>query len=121
MLQEAAGLVSVLGFMTVYQALYTREEPFIDHKIIMEFFKRVTAGLLIDLLFNTISLLIQTRVMNIAVCRVWKKKWSYHVVVNSLIFFLGVTYFSEHLFDIVKDKYHNVHYYSKNCSYPDFL
>ena len=120
MLQETTGLVSVLGFMTVYQVLYTREKPFVDYKIIMEFIKRATAGLLIDLFFNTISVLIQTRVMNIAVCRVWKKKWRYHIIVNTLLVALSVIYYSEHLFGFVKDKYPRVHL-PKNCSYPSFL
>ena len=120
MLQEAAGLVSVLGLMTIYKALYTREKPFIDQQMMMEFFKRAAAGLLVDLFFNTISVLIQTRVMNIAVCRVWKKKWRYHCVINFFVSVIGMVYCSKYVLPIVEDKYID-EYHPKNCSFPSFL
>ncbi|KAK3754249.1 hypothetical protein QZH41_020150 [Actinostola sp. cb2023] len=121
MLQEATALISSLGFMTVYQALYSREKPFIDYEIIGEFFKRATVGLFIDLLFNTISLLIQTRVMNIAVIRVWKRKWHCHIVINTLLVSISVIYFSEYLLHIVQDKYGKRLRQGDNCTYPSFL
>ena len=43
--------------------------------------------------------------MNIAVTRVWKKKWRHHLLVNALLVCVSLLYFSGHLFEIVSSKY----------------
>ncbi|XP_031551721.1 uncharacterized protein LOC116288988 [Actinia tenebrosa] len=102
MMQEATALITTLGFINVFQYVYSTSKPFTDYELVFSFFIRVGLGLSIDLVFNVISLLIQTRVMNIAVNRVWKKKWRYHLLVNTVLLFVSVLYFSDHLFGIVK-------------------
>ncbi|XP_031551722.1 uncharacterized protein LOC116288989 [Actinia tenebrosa] len=123
MMQEVTALVTALGFISVYRFIYS-QKSLTNFEIITDFLVRAGIGLLIDVVFNVISLLIQTRVMNIAVNRVWKKKWRHHIVVNSLIVFICVLYFSEHLFKIAQDKYDS-RGHSKldklNCSLPSFL
>ncbi|XP_031555656.1 uncharacterized protein LOC116292471 [Actinia tenebrosa] len=125
MMQESTALITALGFVNVYQLMYN-EIPFSNYKnIIVGFFLRASIGLLIDLVFNVLSLLIQTRVMNIAVNRVWKKKWRYHLLVNTVLVCVSILYFSGHLFEIVSSKYdyskHPAVRYAWNCTFPSFL
>lgn len=124
MLQESTALIGALGFINVYHFMYS-EPPFSDYKYISNFFGRAAIGLLIDLFFNTLSLLIQIRVMNVAVNKVWKKKWRSHIVVNALMICISVVYFSEYLFGVVRSKYdyskHPKVRYQWNCTYPSFL
>jgi hypothetical protein len=124
MMQEATALITALGFINVYQFLYSEQKPLTNYKLIFDFLIRAAIGLSTDMVFNTISLLIQTRVMNIAVNRVWRKKWRHHMIVNCLTVCLSVLYFSDHLFNIVRDKYTNKHpriHHEWNCSFPSFL
>jgi hypothetical protein len=124
MMQEVTALMIALGFINVYQFMYSDANLF-NYQLITDFFIRASIGLSIDLVFNTISLLIQTRVINLAVNRVWKKKWRHHMIVNSLIVCVSVLFFSRHLFQIVRHKY-NTHKHAQlhnklNCSFPSFL
>ena len=121
MMQEATALITALGFINVFQFVYSKPTPFSDHKLVFDFLVRAGIGLSIDLVFNVISLLIQTRVMNIAVTRVWKKKWRHHLLVNALLFCVSFLYFSGHLFGIVRSKYEYRTISHWNCSFPNFL
>jgi hypothetical protein len=124
MMHESSALITALGFITVYQSMNSEPEPFINNQLIIDFFIRASIGLSIDLVFNTISLLIQTRVMNVAVNRVWKKKWRQQMIVNSLIVCFSVLYFSQHLFVVVQNNFDRTTKHpvpQHNCSYPSFL
>ncbi|XP_031555640.1 uncharacterized protein LOC116292452 [Actinia tenebrosa] len=121
MMQEATALITALGFVCVYLLTYSTPKPFSNYQPLIDFLVRAGIGLLIDLVFNVISLLIQTRVMNIAVNRVWKKKWRHHLLVNALLLCIALLYFSGHLFDVIKIKHAAKHHSLKlhfNCSYP---
>ncbi|XP_031551719.1 uncharacterized protein LOC116288986 [Actinia tenebrosa] len=125
MMQEATAMITALGFINIYQFLYSDPKPFSNYHLIADFFIRAAIGLFIDLVFNVISLFIQTRVMNVAVNRVWKKKWRYHMLVNVLLISVSVLYFSGHMYEIVRSKYEKtgarVSPYSSNCSFPSFF
>ena len=121
MMQESTALFTALGFIGVYRILYlSKTKPFYDYRVIADFFGRAFVGLFIDLVFNTISLLIQTRVMNVAVNRVWQKRWRHHLLVNALLVFVAICYFSGHLFVVVRSKYEHKLQLHTNCSFPDF-
>jgi hypothetical protein len=122
MMEEATALMIALGYIHVYQFIYSKPTPLTNYESITNFFIRTSIGLSIDLVFNVISLLIQTRVINLAVNKVWRKKWRHHILVNSVIVCVSVLYFSEHLFEIVRNKNikHQLHH-KFNCSFPSFL
>ena len=127
MMQETSALITALGFVFIYQLLFKNSIPFTDYQLIIkDFLIRAIIGISIDLVFNVICLLIQTRVMNIAVSRVWKKKWRQHIVVNCIVVFIAVLYFSIHMFRVLRHKYDstkhfNEHTNTRNCSFPSFL
>ncbi|XP_032226584.2 uncharacterized protein LOC116609874 [Nematostella vectensis] len=123
MLQEATGLISALGFIHLYHFMYSdKEKPFTDTSVLMNFFTRSITGLAIDLVFNTLSVIIQTRVMNVAIIRVWRKKWRYHLVVNTIIATITMIYYTEYLFSVVRNKYNYSEHaevrFAWNCTKP---
>ncbi|XP_031551720.1 uncharacterized protein LOC116288987 [Actinia tenebrosa] len=124
MMHEASALMIGLGFFNIYQFIYGRRSYTI-YQCITDFLTGTSIGLAIDMTINTLSLLIQTRLINLPVNRVWKKKWRHHILANSLIAYISVLFFSEHLFQVIRDKYDShlgfdvLH--GLNCSFPIFL
>lgn len=123
MLQESTGLVSALGFIQLYHFAYSDIKPsYTDYRVLEDFLIRACTGLLIDLVFNTLSVVIQTHYMNFAVMRVWKKKWRYHLLVNIIISSLTMIYYTEHLYGVVRNKYnyntHTLVKFARNCTLP---
>ncbi|KAJ7392840.1 hypothetical protein OS493_010500 [Desmophyllum pertusum] len=73
-LGESTALIAALGFTQMYNFRYSdNSRSFTD--MIAEFFIRVAIALSVDLMFNSLSLWIQMSYLNVAVVRVWKKKW----------------------------------------------
>ncbi|XP_032226763.1 uncharacterized protein LOC116610154 [Nematostella vectensis] len=106
LIQESTSLIGALGFIHLFHFMYSNNKPpFTDNSVLINFAIRCIIGLCIDVVFNTISVVIQTRLMNIAVNRVWRKKWRYHLVVNLIITSLTMIYFTEYLLDVVRKKY----------------
>ncbi|XP_032226762.1 uncharacterized protein LOC116610153 [Nematostella vectensis] len=123
LIQESTSLIAALGFIHLFHFMYSNNKPpFTDNSVLINFAIRCIIGLCIDVVFNTISVVIQTRLMNIAVNRVWRKKWRYHLVVNLIITSLTIIYFTEYLLDVARKKYDLNHpeeiRFFWNCSEP---
>ena len=105
-LGESTALIAAVGFRQMYIFMYSNNSSsFADIHLLADFFIRVTIGLSIDLMFNSFSFWMQMSYLNVAVVRVWKKKWHKHVVVGFILTTLTMCYFTTYLFAIVEDKY----------------
>ena len=123
LLQEGTGLVAGLGFIHLYHFMYSdTKPPYTDYTVVLNFLVRVFTGLAIDLVFNTISVVLQTRFMNIPIMKVWTLKWRHHCVVMTIVALETFLFFTIYLFDIVRNKYnydtHPMVRYAWNCSMP---
>ncbi|XP_068744438.1 uncharacterized protein [Montipora capricornis] len=78
MLYESSAIVSVNGFFHLYQFIY--ENTFF-WLLLMSFTKLTVVPLVIEWLFTSISLAIETRYQNLAVMAVWRKDWRRHILV----------------------------------------
>ena len=65
MLYESAAIVSVNGFLYLYQFIYVREETF--GNLFQSFSIHTAVSLAIEWVFNSVSLAIETRYQNVAV------------------------------------------------------
>ena len=113
-LGESTALIAAVGLTQLHSFMYNNDNDnspsFIrDMYLIADFFVRVSIALTIDLLFNSFSVWLQMSYFNIAVVRVWKKKWRKHVVVGLILTSLTMCYFTTHLFAIVKVKHSDKH------------
>ena len=71
MLYESAAIVSVNGFLYLYQFIYVREETFSN--LFQSFSIHTAVSLTIEWVFNSVSLAIDTRYQNVAVIAVWRR------------------------------------------------
>ncbi|XP_020605370.1 uncharacterized protein LOC110044204 [Orbicella faveolata] len=105
-LGESTALVAAVGFIQLYSFMYNNHGlSFSDMHPVADFFIRVSIALSIDFIFNSFSFWLQMSYLNIAVVRVWKKKWRKHMVVGLILTTVTMCYFTTHLFAVVKDKH----------------
>ena len=79
MLFESAAIVSVNGFLYLYQYVYLTNKPLLT--LLPRFAIHTSVQLVIEWFFTSVSLAIETRYQNIAVMAVWKKRWKRHTLV----------------------------------------
>ena len=105
-LGESTALVAAVGFIQLYSFMYNNHGlSFSDMHLVADFFIRVSIALSIDFAFNSFSFWLQMSYFNIAVVRVWKKKWRKHMVVGLISTSVTMCYFTAHLFAVVKEKH----------------
>ena len=79
MLFESAAIVSVNGFLYLYQYVYLTNKPLLT--LLQRFAIHTSVQLVIEWFFTSVSLAIETRYQNIAVMAVWQKRWKRHTLV----------------------------------------
>ena len=79
MLFESAAIVSVNGFLYLYQYVYLTNKPLLS--LLQRFAIHTSVQLVIEWFFTSVSLAIETRYQNIAVMAVWQKRWKRHTLV----------------------------------------
>ena len=81
MLYESSAIVSINGFFHLYQFIYENTSFWL---LLVSFAKLTAVPLVIEWLFTSISLVIETRYQNLAVMAVWRKEWRRHILVAVL-------------------------------------
>ena len=102
-LGESTALIAAIGFIQLYSFMYNNIRPAFAE--VTESFIRVSIALSIDFVFNSFSFWLQMSYMNVAVVRVWKRRWRKHMLVGLILTAVTMCYFTSHLFAVVKDKH----------------
>ena len=79
MLYESTAIVSVNGFLYLYQFIYLQNSSLLT--LLQEFAIHTSVQLVIEWFFNSVSLAIETRYQNMAVMAVWQRRWKRHIIV----------------------------------------
>ena len=79
MLYESTAIVSVNGFLYLYQLIYLQND--FSLKLLQSFAIRTSVSLVIEWFFTSVSLAIETRYQNMAVMAVWRRRWKRHILV----------------------------------------
>ena len=79
MLYESAAIVSVNGFLFLYQFIYVSEEAF--GNLFLSFAIHTAVSLAIEWVFNSVSLAVESRYQNMAFMAVWRRRWRRHILV----------------------------------------
>ena len=79
MLYESTAIVSVNGFLYLYQFIYLQNDSLL--KLLQSFAFHTSIQLAIEWFFTSVSLAIETRYQNMAVMAVWRTRWKRHVLV----------------------------------------
>lgn len=79
MLYESTAIVSLNSVFYLHQFIYVSEQPFA--KLFQSFAVQTSILLVIEWVFTSVSLAIETYYQNIAVMAVWRKRWKRHTLV----------------------------------------
>ncbi|XP_068726236.1 uncharacterized protein [Montipora capricornis] len=103
MLYESTAIVSINGFFHLYQFIYMKN---LSHWAVFQSFTEMTAvPLVIEWLFTSLSLAIETRYQNLAVMAVWRKDWRRHILVAMLNVLPLAVWTSQNLFTLVQARF----------------
>ena len=79
MLSEATAIVSVNGFLYLYQFIYLQDKCFLN--LLKSLAIHTSVQLVIEWFFISVSLAIETRYQNMVVMAVWRRRWKRHILV----------------------------------------
>lgn len=79
MLFEASAIISVNGFLHLYQHFYMSNNSSLQ--LLQSFGFTTSVPLVIEWFFTSMSLAIETRYQNMPVMAVWRRRWKKHIVV----------------------------------------
>ena len=102
MLYESSAIVSINGFFHLYQFIYENTSFWL---LLVSFTKLTAVPLVIEWLFTSISLAIETRYQNLAVMAVWRKDWRRHILVAVLNVLPLAAWASPHFLTVVQARF----------------
>ena len=76
---EATAIVSVNGYLYLYQFIFLKHKPLFD--LFQLFAIHTSVSLAIEWAFTSASMAIATRYQNMAVMAVWRRRWKRHILV----------------------------------------
>ena len=79
MLYESSAVISVNGFLHLYQYFYTSDNS--PLQLLHSFVITTSVPLVIEWFFTSVSIAIETRYQNMPIMAVWRKQWRRHIIV----------------------------------------
>ena len=114
MLFESAAIVSVNGFLYLYQYVYLTDKPLLT--LLPRFAIHTSVQLVIEWFFTSVSLAIETRYQNIAVMAVWQKRWKRHTLVAIVNAVPIAIWTGTNLLAVVHGRFHEL--LNQTCKMP---
>ena len=103
---EASAVISVNGFLYLYQYYYTSDSPPLE--LLQSFAMTTLVPLAIECFFTSVSLAIATRYLNIPVIAVWRKRWRRHILVATVNSVAVTVWTATGLLVAVEGRFNNV-------------
>ena len=103
MLSEATAIVSVNGFLYIYQIVFFQNNSLL--KSLQAFVITASVQLVIEWFFTSVSLAIETRYQNMAVMAVWRRRWKRHLLLAIVNMVPLALWTSTNLLIIVHDRF----------------
>jgi len=103
MLFESTAIVSVNGFLYLYQYIYLKNDSLFD--LLQSFVITTSVQLVIEWFFTSVSLAIETRYQNIAVMAVWQRRWKRHILVAAVTTVSSALWISSNLLDMAHERF----------------
>ena len=106
MLHESAAITLATGYSQLYALVY---QPLLSPEkgtaIVTQLLTYIFIALFTEFLFHSLSILLQTRYLNVPVGRVWERKWRLHLWVSVITTLMCFLYFTYYFLPIVRQKY----------------
>ena len=103
MLYESTAIVSVNGFLCLYQFIYLENNSILN--LLKNFAIHTSVPLVIEWFFTSVSLAIETRYQNMAVMAVWRRRWKRHILVAIVNAIPVAIWTSANLLEIVHGRF----------------
>ena len=113
MLYESTAIVSVNGFLYLYQFIYRQNDSLL--KLLQSFAVRTSVPLVIEWFFTSVSLAIATRYQNMAVMAVWRRRWKRHILVAVVNAVPLALWTGTNLIEVVHGRFDEI---NRNCTMP---
>ena len=114
MLYESIAIVSVNGFLYLYQFMYLKDDSLLE--LLQSFAITTSVQLVIEWFFTSVSLAIETRYQNIAVMAVWQRRWKRHISVATITAALVALWSTKYFLSIVHDRFDK--FLNQTCKMP---
>ena len=114
MLYESTAIVSVNGFLYLYQFVYLKGESFVN--LLQSFAIHTSVSLAIEWVFNSVSLAIETRYQNMPVMAIWRRRWKRHILVAIVNAVPMALWTSTNLLDILHGRFTEIS--TEPCKMP---
>ena len=114
MLYESTAIVSVNGFLYLYQFIYLKDDSLL--KLLQSFAITTSVQLVIEWFFTSVSLAIETRYQNIAVMAVWRARWKRHFLIATLTSAVVALWSTKYFLPIVHDRFNK--FSNQTCKMP---
>ena len=103
MLYESSAIISVNGFLYLYQYFYTSDNS--PLQLLQSFASTTSVPLAIEWFFTSVSIAIETRYQNMPVMAVWRKRWRRHILVAVIALAIFSIWASTRLFTVVQGRF----------------
>ena len=103
MLYESSAVISVNGFLYLYQYFYTSDNS--PLQLLQSFAIKTSVPLVIEWFFTSVSIAIETRYQNMPIMAVWRKQWRRHIIVAVINCTAVTVWACTYLFLIVKVRF----------------
>ena len=114
MLYESTAIVSVNGFLYLYQFMYLKNDLVLN--LLQTFGIRTSVQLVIEWFFTSVSLAIATRYQNIAVMAVWRTRWKRHILTATIASSVLALWSTQHFLPIAHDRFNK--FSNQTCKMP---
>ena len=114
MLYESTAIVSVNGFLYLYQFMYFKDDSLFE--LLQSFGIATSVQLVIEWFFTSVSLAIETRYQNIAVMAVWQARWKRHILVATIATSGLALWTTKYFLPIVHDRFNK--FSNQTCKMP---
>ena len=103
MLYESSAVISVNGFLYLYQYFYTTDNSPLH--LLQTFAITTLVPLVIEWFFTSVSIAIETRYQNMPIMAVWRKQWRRHIIVALINSTVITVWACTYLFSIVEVRF----------------
>ena len=103
MLYESTAIVSMNGYLYLYQFVYLKGESFVN--LLQSFAIHTSVSLAIEWVFNSVSIAIETRYQNMPVMAIWRRRWKRHILVAIVNAVPMALWSSTNLLDILHGRF----------------
>ena len=114
MLYESTAIVSVNGFLYLYQFIYLKDDSLSE--LLQSFAITTSVQLVIEWFFTSVSLAIETHYQNIAVMAVWRTRWKRHFLIATITSAIVASWSTKYFLPIVHDRFNK--FSNQTCKMP---